>query len=157
MDSEVGFRTVVFVAAFFSIIMFAITIILYILGTIGLYRIAAKSGAKYPWFAFIPILQFYTLGRLIGEIKIGSYTIPELELLLSIGFFARYIPIFGWIFNIVWIVLLFMTLYELYKLYRGDKAVLMLVISIITLGLAVPIILFIMRNDEPWKKTEPES
>lgn len=156
MEPEVGFRSAIFATVFFSTTMFLIAVLLYILGAIGLYRIALKSGIEHPWFAFIPVLQFYTLGKLIGEIKIGNQIIPELELLLSIGFFTRYIPIFGWIFKIVWIGLLFVTFYELYKLYKEDKAILMLVISIITLGLAVPIFLFIMRNDEPWKKIESD-
>lgn len=154
MESEVGFRAMILATLFFSFIMIAVLVALYILGTVGLYRIALKSGVERPWFAFIPILQFYTLGRLIGEIKVGNYIVPELELLLSIGFFARYMPIFGLIFKIVWVVLLFITVYELYRIYKGDKAMLMLIISVITLGLAVPIFLFVMRNEEPWIKVK---
>ena len=46
-----------------AIAVTAVIIAVYCLFGIGLARIAEKRGDKKPWYAYLPLLRLYTLGR----------------------------------------------------------------------------------------------
>lgn len=137
----------------FLVFLFSIIgIVLYVLASVGLYKLAANRNIANPWLAFIPVANLYILGLLVKTIKLDSFEIPNLELVLPLGFIAaailRRIPLIGWLANIAYLILTLITLYKLYKMYRSEQATLWLILSIV-LPFMGPIFLFIMRNDTP--------
>jgi hypothetical protein len=49
---------------------------------------AVNQKIENPWLAWVPIADMYILGRLIKNLKIQSYEIPRIELVLPIGCLA---------------------------------------------------------------------
>ncbi|MFZ5354166.1 MAG: hypothetical protein ACOZCL_15790 [Bacillota bacterium] len=137
-----------------------IGIILYVLLAVGLYGMAKNAGIGNEWFAFIPILQMYIIGKILKEVKIANYTVPQLELVLPLapiavsiaGYILGIIPVLGdlvaLLLNIAYLIFNIIVLYNLYKKYKGEGAVLMTVLSVI-LFFMMPIYIFTLRNSTP--------
>ncbi|WP_411682743.1 hypothetical protein [Clostridium thailandense] len=144
--------TLLALGGIFALITLILSIALYVLSSIGLYKLAINQHIGNPWIAWIPIANLYILGSIIKIIKIDSYEILKLELVLPIGcllsILLNPIPLIGWIFSIVYFVLFLISVFKLFKLYRPSQAAIWLVISII-LPFMGPIFIFIMRNDTP--------
>jgi hypothetical protein len=137
---------------FFIIIFLILGIVMYILASLGLYKLAVNRRLENPWLAWIPIGNLYILGKLIINLKIDSFEIPNIELVLPIGalitgFFGE-VPFIGWVLRIAYFVLFIFSLYKLYKMYRPQQATLWLILSIV-LPFMGPIFVFIMRDDRP--------
>lgn len=145
---------------FVTILFSIIGILLYVLLAIGLYGLAKTEGTGNEWFAFIPILQLYIVGKILKEIRIGGYTIPMLELVLPlapiaapiVGSIIGIIPIIGGLvqllINLALMVLYVVVYYNFFKRYRGDQAILMTVLSII-LPFMGPIYIFRLKDARP--------
>lgn len=137
---------------FIIFLFFIIGIVLYILASIGLYKLAFNQKLENPWLAWIPIANLYILGKLIKNLKIDTLEIPSIELVLPLGLVAvmilKYIPFIGWLCSVAYAVLCIMAYYKLYKMYRPTQAVLWLILSIV-LPFMGPIFIFMMRNDTP--------
>lgn len=137
---------------FFALILFIFGIIFYILGAVGLYKLAYNRRIENPWLAFIPIANLYIFGLIIKELKIDSFEIPSLELVLPLGCIAvtiiRHIPLIGWLADIAYLLIVLFSLHKLYSIYRPRLAALWLVLSII-LPFMGPIFIFVIRNDNP--------
>lgn len=77
----------------------AYNIAAYALCAYSLYVIANRCGVKYPWIAFVPILQYYVIGSLCEEYELLGVRIRRLEWvacgLLFIQTFLPYIPYIG--------------------------------------------------------------
>lgn len=145
----------------FALFIFSvISIGLYILFAVGLYGMAKTEGIENGWLAFIPIVQLYIIGRILREVRIGNYTVPMLEYVLPLLPIAvviadeilGVIPVLGSLLsillNVAFMIFMYIVIYQLYKRYRGEKAGLMLVLSIIFFFMA-PIYIFTMRNSHP--------
>lgn len=136
----------------FIVFFIAIGVILYILKSIGLYKLASNAGIDNAWLAWIPIADAYIIAKLAGEVHIGSFLVPNNEIILPIStlifYFASDARVIGPIICIAYAILFFFTLHKLYKNYRPDSAVLWIVLSIVLLFMS-PIFLFVMRNDDP--------
>jgi hypothetical protein len=136
----------------FIIIFAIIGIVLYILISIGLYRLALNAGIQNPWLAWLPIGNMYILGSLVKRVKIGELQVPNLGVVLAAGmaviWLGSAIPVIGPILSLAYAVLIFITLYNLYLIYRPQQAVLWLILGIV-LAFLTPIFIFIMRNDRP--------
>ena len=134
---------------FFAFIFLIIAVVLYVLVSLGLYKMAVNQKIENPWLAWIPIADFYILGKLI---KIQTYEIPHIELVLPIGCLAvavlGSIPLIGWLLNLAYAVLCLFAIFKLYKMYKPEQAILYLVLSIV-LPFMGPIFIFMMRNDSP--------
>ena len=145
---------------FASLIFFIIAVVLYLLFALGLYGLAKNEGTGNEWFAFIPILQLYIIGKILREIKISTYTIPQLELVLPlapialmiVGAILGIIPLLGglvtFLLNIAYAVFSIIVMYNFYKRYRGEKATLMTVLSVILFFMG-PIYVFNLRRARP--------
>lgn len=138
----------------FAFIVFAIAIVIYVLASLGLYKLAQNAGIENPWLAWIPIANLYILGKLAKTVKIGSFEVPSLELVLPIGSIATAVlgglPVIGWIISIAYTVLCILALYKLFTIYRPEQATLWIILSIVLSFIGMPaIFLFIMRNDRP--------
>ncbi len=139
-------------SALFTSIFAIIPIALYVLGAIGLYTMAKNAGITYAWFAWIPFLQAFLLGDLIGNRMWGMdaanwvlLVTPLVTFLLAMTGFGVFlaIPI-----SIAYAVFYYMVLYRLFKIYRSQSATLYTVLSIL-FSFLIPIWFFIIRNDEP--------
>lgn len=141
-------------------LLLAVGVILYVLLALGLYGLAKSEGIGNEWFAFIPILQLYIIGKILKEVKISTYTVPRLELVLPLAPIAVYIanaifdviPIIGGIlsliFNIGYLAFSIIVIYNFFKRYKGEKATLMTVLSVV-LPFMGPIYIFDLRDSKP--------
>lgn len=138
--------------SFIFFLFLAIGILLYIFVSMGLYKLALNQKIENPWLAWIPIANMYILGKLIKNLRLDTFEIPNIELVLSLGFFAvvvlKFIPLIGWLIGAAYAVLCILSLYKLFKIYRPDQAVLWIILSIV-LPFMGPIFIFIIRNDSP--------
>lgn len=50
----------------------------------GLYYIAKKEGISKPYFAFIPFVSYYLLGKIVGKVKVFGYHVKNLGLITMI-------------------------------------------------------------------------
>jgi hypothetical protein len=139
-------------AIFFVFIFFIVAVVLYVLVSMGLYKMALNQRLENPWLAWIPIADMYILGKLIKNLRIQTYEIPHIELVLPLGALVvavlGNIPLIGWLINLAYIVLSLFALFKLYKMYKPEQAVLYLVLSIV-LPFMGPIFIFMLRNNTP--------
>jgi hypothetical protein len=143
-----------------SLLFFIIGIALYVLFAIGLYGLSKTEGTGNEWFSFIPILQLYIVGKILKEVKISTYTIPQLELVLPLapiavliaGSIFGIIPLIGGLLELVLNLALgifsIIVMFNFYKRYKGDSATLMTVLSVILFFMG-PIYVFNLRNARP--------
>ena len=122
----------------------------YILTALGLYKIAQKQGEPNAWLAWIPIAQLYIIGKILKEVKLGTLTIPRMDMVLPLGALAvavlSWIPVLGWLIGVAFYALFIVSLYFLFKKYVPDQAVLYTILSAIGL---FAIFIFIIRDKEP--------
>lgn len=126
---------------------------LYLLFCYGLYRMAERAGVENSWLAFIPLVQYYILGKVIREVKICNYVIPHLEWVLLATPFVygvlSLIPVVSVIAAIAYGLFYLLVIYTLFKQY-SDKAVAMTIIGLI-LPFMYAIFVFVIRNNTPIK------
>ena len=125
-------------------------IALYLLMAWSLYQMALKQNIEYPWIAFIPIAQFYIIGKLIGDLSIGTFAVPSIEYVLPAGALlsALPIPIIRGLVSIVFLVVFIFVLLKLYKMYAPGNETLYTVLSII-LPFLLPVFLFLIKDNAP--------
>ncbi len=133
-----------------SIILFAIFVVLYLLLAFGLYRIAIRKNVEYPWIAFIPGIQLWTLGGILKRLNIFGVEIPRPDIFLGIGpiaaGFIAQIPYVGWLATVAICIVEFAAFYYLFLMFKPkDTAVLWLILSIV-LSFMAPIFIFSLRN-----------
>jgi hypothetical protein len=135
----------------FTVVLLIVGIIAYILMAMGLYKLAQNHNIENPWLAWIPIGNFYIIGKLIKSLNLFGWEVPSVELALPIAGLAMvilsWIPVLGWLISIAFAVVMIMALYKLFMIFRPQQAVLYLIVSIITGGFMASVFLFIMRND----------
>jgi hypothetical protein len=135
----------------FAFLFFIIGIVLYILASLGLYKMAVNVGIENPWLAWIPVANMYIIAKLIKTLSIGSWVVPKLEYVLPGSCIAVVIlgaiPVIGTLLSLAYAVLGFFALHKLYKVYRPQNAVLWIVLSII-LPFMGPIFIYRIRNDK---------
>lgn len=130
---------------FFFII---ILIVLYVLGSVGLFKIAKKEDNDLYWLAWIPIANMFLMAMLVEEdvhesLK-GKYTMIYGIVLVSSFFISIFYAPFAFL-------PLAMMLYAFYFIANrySTNGIVHLVLSAVTLGLAIPFQLFRFRNREP--------
>lgn len=154
-------------------IALSICITFYVLSCLGLMKIADKNGIRYSYLAWIPFINFFLIGKIAFKstvsaiiLLIFSFIYPYSFLLsivttspnFKILFFSEnsYYLYFinsntslSFIFAVIAIVFIVMYLVALYKIYKkmSTKAVMMLIFSVLSSGLLIPIFLFAIRNN----------
>lgn len=132
-----------------SLVFFLVVVVLYLIFAFSLFKMAKNEGVENAWFSFIPILQSYIVAKIAEEVKIGSFVVPRPELVLTLGVLLGFIPFIGFLFSIAIAVVYYAALYAIYKKYRGDKAVVMLIISIVTAGIGTIVYFSKLKNESP--------
>jgi hypothetical protein len=140
----------------FLFLFLIIVLVLYILHGIGLMKIAKKLNVSHAWMAWVPVLNFYLLGKVAFN---NIYVQLALPILFILGG-SRETTVNGEIItkgtilpspldDIMWLafmILMFVCLYMVYK-RMSKKAVIMLVFTILSFGLLTPIFLFAIRKN----------
>jgi hypothetical protein len=152
-----------FLAAYLAlvIVLFLVGVASYILGSVGMYRLASRQGLANPWMAWLPYANTYLLGALADDINsrknkttnyrwlllgfiLGSTFFPIISL-LDIGI-AIVLSILSMALALATAVICFMAYYIIYEEYTHTAAGL-LVLSILV-SPSIPFILFAIRNNE---------
>ena len=135
-----------------AIIFLLLGIVTYVLAAVGLYNMAKNKRLENAWLAWIPLIQLYIIGKIIGHLEIGTYDVPRVELVLPGLAIAVVVlgavPLVGTLVVVTALIVSIMALYRLYTIYRPDQAVFFLVISIL-IPFMGPVFIFIMRHDMP--------
>jgi hypothetical protein len=136
---------------FFILLSSLVGLALYAVFAYSFYKMAINAGMENPWMAWIPILQWYVLGKLIKSLKISTYQIPNLEIVLPaaslIIFILRETPVIGGILSLANYVLLLFAFNKLYRMYKPEQATLYTILSIF--GLPIPFIFYSIKDLKP--------
>ena len=131
------------------IFIFAIVgIVLYVIYSYSLYKMAVKQGVENPWMAFIPIAQGYILGKLIKDLKVFNFEIPQIEIVLPVAslivLVLSQVDILGGLLSLANFILNLLVLNKLYNMYKPENATLYTILSIF--GLPVPFIFLSIKD-----------
>ncbi len=123
----------------------------YIMSAIGLYSIAKNNHVDNPWIAFIPIVQFYIIGKMIREYQLFGHVIGHTEwiivLLSLIETAAAFIPIFGFLIGLAANILRLLLLHKFFYLFDPGRALLYTILCILG-SLPLAIILLVLKNKQ---------
>ena len=126
-----------------------VCLVLYILAGIGLYRLARERRIRAPWLAFIPLGNFWIMGKLAGEVRIARVRVPGMEILLPAAvlllFSVRLLETL-WInilAAVLFILLMAAAFYTLVRRERPGKEILYTLLAIV-LPFMGPVLLLIM-------------
>lgn len=136
-------------SSFIGMIALVIGLVCYVLGAIGLYTMAKRRRINCAWFAWIPFLQGYILGKLDYD---EVYGIPYAQWILLFG--STIITLlsaftWGWV---TWILDALLYMYtigannKLFNMYRPQNATLITIIGIF-FPVLYQIWYFVIRND----------
>lgn len=131
------------------IFIFAIVgIVLYVIYSYSLYKMAVKQGVENSWLAFIPIAQGYILGKLIKDLKVFNFEIPQIEIVIPVAALIvvvlSQVDILGSVLSLANFILNLFVLNKLYSMYKPENATLYTILSIF--GLPVPFIFLSMKD-----------
>lgn len=112
---------------FFGMIFFGLAIIAYIFSSIGLYKIAQKRNLPYPWMAWVPLLRFYLLGLILGNVLIitPQLKLSHLQYILPGAMAVMYFgssSFLGSLFTLAAYALLVLSYAALFRQYREKNA-----------------------------------
>ncbi|WP_243292813.1 hypothetical protein [Bacillus sp. FJAT-47783] len=135
-------------AFFLSFFLFfaVIGIICYVLFAIGLMNIAKRENIENPWLAWVPVAQAYTVGKIVSH-KLGENSGWIVLGLNVLSILASSIPILGALVSIAVAIFMFVVLYWVFEKY-SNKAVIMIVFTVLTVGVLGPIFMFAIRNNQ---------
>ncbi|UTR13769.1 hypothetical protein MM221_14260 [Salipaludibacillus sp. LMS25] len=125
-------------------------IVIYILGGLGLRRLAKREGFDSTWRAFVPFVNLFLWGQIVKgqSSKSWAESLPHLLVGAGIGVIVfNLIPFFGQFIIIASLVVIFYTAHLLYDTYTRYPFPLLLA-SIFSFGLGIPVIMFFIRNNE---------
>lgn len=136
-------------------LLFLVLIVWYLLEALALNRMAKNRGIKrIRWFAFVPVLQNYLIGELIGDeiwgVDGAKWVLVLGPIVTSIGSSlttnspspAITFLYFAW--TILFEIFLYVAYFRLYQIY-SKRPVVLLIFSII-LPFLIPVFLFSLRN-----------
>ena len=122
-----------------------VCIVLYILKSVGLYKMAKSENDKTAFLAFVPYGCLYVLGKIIGKTKIFGIEIDKPEILLPLLGLGMYLPYMGIISSVLFILALYGLLYRLYEKKSANFSTVLLILSIL-FPFLIPIFIFGIRN-----------
>ncbi len=139
----------------FSFVVIGIVIVIYVLTSIGLMKMANKLGEEKGWLAWIPILNCYLLGKLaygvgFGYILMGLTLLSTKYMVTTNGeeYTHALLPTPFCDFALFGLVILsFVAFYRLYCKF-SNKATIMIIFSILSLGLLIPIFIIAISGNE---------
>jgi hypothetical protein len=124
---------------------------LYVVFAYAFYKMAINAGQENPWMAWIPILQLHIMGKMIKTLKISTYQIPSIELVLPaaalLAMVLNRVAVLGTLASLANFILFMFALNKLYKMYKPEQATLYTILSIF--ALPVPFIFMSLKDLKP--------
>ena len=138
-----------FAIVFVIVILFCLIIIgiLHIFKSIALYQMASDENIKYKWLSVCPLINECILTKLaFNHYYLGI--IAALSALIGIFFSDSSLP--SWLLLLCLMFYIIVNLVSSYKIYKSRTKyyIWLTVISIITFGITVPFMLFVIRKDK---------
>ena len=125
-------------------------VILHLVFSFSLYIIIKKRGMVNPWLAWIPIANFYFIGKIVGDIKIFKLQLTNTEIILPLAFALfiglAYIPLVGFMLSAAGLLVLVLAMNKLYQLFDPENAFILTLLTAILPVIAAPVIMFIYRE-----------
>ncbi|HWO95992.1 MAG TPA: hypothetical protein VNM45_06615 [Bacillus sp. (in: firmicutes)] len=146
MDEQTAYALIATLGVF-SLFIVIIGLIIYVLSSYSVMKLAQNAGIENGWFAFIPILNIYLYGELISA-KLGGNGGVKLLIAYAVGIILNLIPIINIVASIALFVFGICITYWLFQRFT-DKAVLYTVLSFLTGGIAYAICLYMIRKNSP--------
>lgn len=152
MDVGYGGLFAIFAAMGIVIILILglIGIVNYLLISISLMNMANKEGIENPWLSWIPIAQFWIVGKLIKTFDVGAQKYDRAEVILVVSacasIFLTGLPLIGGLIGIANLIIMVLAIYKLYKMYAPENAILYVILSIIFVFIAPGIIMFKLKD-----------
>jgi len=139
--------------ASFYVIYPILSILCYIISGFFLYKIAKDNNICTSWFAFIPIFQFYVIGKAIEEYEVFGRKIPKTQWtifgIIVLQFITTLIPKFGIILALIIKAIWVLFLHKFFYLFDSRKAFgysLFCMLGDIFMNIPFVIILILIRN-----------
>ena len=103
-----------------------------------------------PWLAWIPIVNFYCVGKMVGDIDMFKLHLSNTEIILPLAFALflglAYVPLVGTILSAAGLLVLVLAMYKLYQQFDPKNAFILTILTAILPILATPVIMFIYRE-----------
>lgn len=133
-----------------GIFFLLITIVFYILKSIGLATLAANKGIEMPWLAWIPVADLYIAGSIVDEMDFLGIRFTNLALWAPViiygGALLNTIPVIGWLIAVIAFLFGIGFTYNLFNRYSGYAAL----FTILSIFLCLwPVFIFVIRNNNP--------
>lgn len=130
-------------------VLFSIAV--YAVCAYSLYKIAKRNGVRYPYLAFIPIVQYYVIGSICEEYVLWGYRIKHLSVVLSLLLLVQTATGIMGIFSAMLInfaasALIALIMHKFYYLFMPQYALILAIISLIGGQLPLAIILFFIKD-----------
>lgn len=128
-----------------------LSIAVYAVCAYSLYKIAKRNGVKYPYLAFVPIVQYYVIGSICEEYVLWGYRIKHLSvvmcLLLLIQTATGITGAFSaMLINFAASALIALIMHKFYYLFMPQHALILAIISLIGGQIPLAIILFFIKD-----------
>lgn len=120
-------------------------IVMYILKSIGLYKMLKKENAAFAWLSFVPYGSFYAVGKVLGKTKIYGIDISHAEYVLPLILLSISLPFTCGIPALLFILAFFGLLYRLYQKKTPSFAVVLTILSVLFVPL-IPLFIFAIRD-----------
>ena len=141
-------------ASIFAVLSILFTVLFsigfYVIFAYSLYVIVKKKEMPNPWLAWIPIANMYCVGKIVGDLKIFTLNLTNMEIILPFAFALfiglKYIPFVGFILSGIGLLVLVMAFHKLYETFDRENAFILTIITAILPVMAAPVILFVYRN-----------
>lgn len=128
-----------------ALLIFFSCIVMYILKSIGLYKMSRKENTSFAWLSFVPYGELYLIGKVVGKTKIYGIDISHAEYVLPIILLSNALPFTCGIPTVLFILAFFGLLYRLYQKKTPNFAVALTMLSVLFVPL-VPLFIFSIRN-----------
>lgn len=144
-----------------GIVLLFVTLFLvpYVFGDYGLMKIAQRHNVKYSWLAWVPVANAYIYGKVAFKstekaLALFALKAAPLSGVLALAF-GNSVGFITSVFSLASMAFFFYAVYKIYK-QMSDKAVLMLIFSVLSGGVLVPFFIFAIRNN-PIKSQEQKN
>ncbi len=125
-------------------------LIFYLIFAYSLYVMAKKRSLEIPWLAWIPIANMYLVGKMVGDIKIFSLNLNNMEIILPLAFALwaglAYVPLVGFVLSAIGLLVIVIAFHKLYETFDKENAFILTILTAILPVIATPIIMFIHRD-----------
>ncbi|UTR13768.1 hypothetical protein MM221_14255 [Salipaludibacillus sp. LMS25] len=149
-NSQTTIEILIYLFLIILIISLVVGLVLFILSAVALRRMAVREGRQNAWMAFVPFMNLYLFGEIARDDSDKSWiqAIPLTLLLGSIGYLViHFVPGIGMLYSLCFNGLVLYVSYLVFNKY-SHSPVPLLIVSVVTFGMAIPFILFAIRNND---------